>query len=136
MFITLVWNNWQSFFLHHIHIITLPVLCLCVSNFNPLFHYCVTCINIMTLNYTYMCIKSSHPEFEVVMNANRLHHAWLCFTVWRKKSSIKCLHLHIRCIRYPRRAIITLELQYDHVLKLLHYTILILRSLWMSTEFT
>ena len=29
MFITVVWNVQQSFYLHHFHIIVLPVLCVC-----------------------------------------------------------------------------------------------------------
>ena len=54
-------NDQQSFYWHHFHIIILPIL---------------SCSIIMyyDINYTLelLHIKSSHPNFEVIVNVNRL----------------------------------------------------------------
>ena len=70
MCITLVWNVQLSFFLQLFHIIILSIFFFfwCMSNFNSLLHYWIT---IMILKqYTILHIKSSHPNFEVIVNLN------------------------------------------------------------------
>ena len=56
MFITIVWNDQQSFYLHHFHIIIFPIIfCVCQISmyyFIIELQYNQSCINTMTLNYT------------------------------------------------------------------------------------
>ena len=73
MFITLVWNDKQSFHLHHFHIIVLPVL----------FYVCQISTHCFIIELQYnkpyniklyiiVHIKSSYPNFEDIVNVNRL----------------------------------------------------------------
>ena len=72
MYITLVWNDQQSFYLHHCHIIILPVL-FCVYEISI---HCFVIelqyddIFLMILNYIHYITYSLN--FEVIMNVNRL----------------------------------------------------------------
>ena len=53
MFITLVWNDQQSFYLYHFHTIILPVLFrVCQISIHCFIIELQYSINLMTLNYT------------------------------------------------------------------------------------
>ena len=70
MFTTLVWKRQQHSFLF-------------VLNFNPLLHYCVIQNNACGIKvYAMLHIKSSHSNFEVIVNMNRLQwHFYNCINV-------------------------------------------------------
>ena len=74
MFITLVWNDQQSFNLHNIRIIILPILFFSVCQIS--IHCFVIELqynHVLTLwLYTILHIKSLQLNFEVIVNVNRL----------------------------------------------------------------
>ena len=76
MFIALVQNDQQSFYLHYFHIIILPVH-FCDVKFQSiasLFSYSIIMYQPYDIKlYTILHIKSSHPNSEDIVNVNRLY---------------------------------------------------------------
>ena len=75
MFITLVWNDQQSFNLHNIRIIILPILFFLYVKFQSI----VSLLSYSTIPYgiklyTILHIKSLQLNFEVIVNVNRLYY--------------------------------------------------------------
>ena len=74
IFITLVWNDQQSFYLYHFHIIILSILFCQISIhcFIIELQYNHIYLRYDVKLYTILHMKSSHPNFELIMNANQL----------------------------------------------------------------
>ena len=86
MFI-LDWNDQQSFYLHHFHIIILSILfCVCQISIHCFiielqYNHVLIIINLRILNIKlYTILSSSHHIFKVIMNVNRLSWNWLLYS--------------------------------------------------------